>query len=129
MQVARRHFGTNLLSGPLPLSNRVDFATTVGALLVVPALALASPAILFAWGQGFAFGALARWLWGAVVLAPFVAWYGTLVFDAREGYRHPAREYVAPLLLWPYLVVQLGVVVTAFVNEFVLRRPTRYVTS
>lgn len=129
MQVARRYLGRDLLSGPPGLPTRVDFALTLGMLLVLPPLVLAAPLSVFAGESGFAFGALAPWLWGFVFVSPFVAWYGTVALDARDGYRHHPLEYAAPLLLWPYAAVQVWAIVTAFIEEFVLRRPTRYVTS
>ena len=129
MQVARRYLGADLLSGPPGLRARADLALTLGSLLVLPVLILAAPLTAFAWGTGFAFGSLARWLWGFAFVSPFAAWYGTLAIDARDGYRHHPLEYAAPLLLWPYAAVQAGAIVASFVDEFVLRRPTRYVTS
>lgn len=129
MQVARRYLGTNLLTDPPSLLARLDLAALLGALLLVPLLVLATPVLLLTWGEGFAFGALARWLWGFVFLSPFVAWVGTVALDARDGYRHHPLEHAAPLLLWPYLGVQLWAIVISFLEEFVLRRTPRFVTS
>lgn len=129
MQVARRYLGMDLFSGPPGLSARVDLAMTLGLLLALPFLTLTAPLTVFVWGSGFEFGRLAGWLWGFVFVTPFVAWYGTVALDVRDGYRHQTMEYVAPLLLWPYVAVQVWAIVTSFLDEFVLRRPTRYVTS
>lgn len=128
MQVARRHLGANLLTGPPPLGARVDFAATLGGLLAAAPLALAAPAILVT-GGGLAASASARPLWAVVLLSPVVAWYATLALDARDGLAHRSVELAAPLALWPYLALEVGVVVAAFVEEVVLRRPVRYVTS
>jgi len=64
-------------------------------------------------------------LWLAILSGSVV----TLGLDARDGHRRDALEYAAPLLLWPYVAVQALAVVAAFLEELVLRRPTRYVTS
>ena len=129
MQVARRYLGTDLLARPPALAVRLDFAVTLGLLLVLPLLVLAAPLTAAIWGAGFVFGSLARGAWGFVFVAPFLAWYGTIILDARDGYNHAPREYVAPILLWPYVALQALAIVTSFVDEFVLQRPTRYVTS
>jgi len=129
MQVARRYLGANLRSGPPELIARVDLAITLGALLAIPLLVLAAPlGALVSW-NGYAAPALAGRLWAFVFLAPLAASYATLAVDARDGHRRDAVEYAAPLLLWPYVVVQTQAIVVSFLDEFVLRRPTRYVTS
>jgi hypothetical protein len=129
MQVARRYLGPNLLSGPPALSARVDLAATLGALLVLPILVLAAPVLALGGPKGYVPTPVARPLWGFVCATPLVASYATMALDARDGYRHAPWEYLAPLLLWPYVAVQVWAVVASFLDEFVLRRPTRYVTS
>jgi len=129
MQVARRYLGANLLSGPPGVTARVDLATTLGALLVIPLLVLATPLLVLVGWNGYLSPHVAGWLWTFVLLAPLLAAYATLAIDARDGYRRDAREYLAPLLLWPYLVLQAQAIVVSFLDEFLLRRPTRYVTS
>ncbi|MFC4356837.1 glycosyltransferase [Halobium salinum] len=136
MQVARRYLGRGLLSGPPSLPARADFAGTFGALLVLPALALAAPgtvAGLWRWGatavatpQG---SAPALGILVATLLTPILAVYATFALDRRQGYHHDTREYVAPFLLWPYFALQSAAVVAAAVEEFVARAPTVYVTS
>lgn len=69
------------------------------------------------------------WLLAGVFLTPLVVWMATVALDARDGYHHRPHTYAAPLLLWPYLAVQLWAIVTAFLDEFVLGQPARYVTS
>ncbi|WP_123620913.1 glycosyltransferase family 2 protein [Halorubrum sp. CSM-61] len=129
MQVARRYLGTDLLSGPPGIAARVDFAATLGALLTIPLLVLAAPVGALVGWNGYAPPALAGRLWAFVFLAPLAASYATLAVDAREGQRRDAVEYAGPLLLWPYVFVQTQAIVASFLGEFVLRRPTRYVTS
>ncbi|WP_232702676.1 glycosyltransferase [Halobacterium wangiae] len=131
MQVARRHLDRSLLSGPPPLGARVDFAATLAAVVALPIVALAAPLTLIAWvsGVGQFPGVATALLWGWVVVAPVAATYLLFVLDARDGRRHAPVEYVGPLLLWPYVALQAVAVVVAFLEEFVLRRPSVYVTS
>ena len=132
MQVARRHLAPSLRSGPPPLGARVDFAATLAAVVALPVVALAAPLAPVAWlvaaGQ-FPLSPAAAPLWGWVSLAPAMAAYLLFALDARDGRTHAPVEYAAPLLLWPYFALQAAAVVVAFVEEFVLRRPSVYVTS
>jgi hypothetical protein len=129
MQVARRYLGTNLRAGPPALRARIDLAVTLGALVTLPVLVLAAPVTVLVGAGSHAPAGLSPWLWAFVLAAPLGASYATFALDAREGYSHEAREYLAPALLWPYVGVQVWAVVTSFLDEFVLRRPVRYVTS
>jgi cellulose synthase/poly-beta-1,6-N-acetylglucosamine synthase-like glycosyltransferase len=129
MQVARRYLGTNLRAGPPALRARIDLAVTFGALVTLPVLVLAAPVTVLVGAGSHAPAGLSPWLWAFVLAAPLGASYATFALDAREGYSHEAREYLAPALLWPYVGVQVWAVVTSFLDEFVLRRPVRYVTS
>lgn len=130
MQIARRYLGTNLLSGPPSLLARVDFAVTLCSLLALTPLVLSSPlAGIVLWKGTHALGELPLLVLTSVIAAPFAVVYATFALDARDGYRHSGREYLAPVLLWPYFVVQVGAVVASFLDEFVLRQPAVYVTS
>ena len=132
MQVACRHFGAALASGPPPLAARLDFALTMAAVVVLPVVVLAAPlvvvALVVAPGQ-FPVDSAATPLWAWMALAPVLAAYLLFVLDARDGRGHDAVEYVAPLVLWPYFGVEALAVLAAFVAEFVLDRPSVYVTS
>lgn len=129
MQVARRYLGSNLRSGPPSLPARIDFAATLGSLIVLPFLVLSAPVALLVGEPGSAMGALTWWLCGGVVATPFVAWYATTILDARDGFSHDPLTHAAPFLLWPYALVQVCAIVVSFLDEFVLQRPNRYVTS
>ena len=129
MQVARRYLGTNLLSGPPSLPARVDFAVTLGVLLTLPLLVLSVPLVFFAGGPGTLLGMPTWWFGGGVFVTPFVVWCATTVLDARGGFRHERLTYAAPILFWPYVAVQAYAIVVSFLDEFVLQRPNRYVTS
>jgi hypothetical protein len=68
-------------------------------------------------------------LWALVLLAPSTVVALVYASDLLEGHDHRRREYVAVVTLWPYLLVQSLVFVTAFIEEFVLDRPSVYVTT
>lgn len=132
MQVARRYLDGSLASGPPPLAARADFAATLAVVLALPVVVLAAPlvpvALVVAPGQ-FPVGDAAAPLWAWMVLAPALSASLLFALDARDGRRHEPVEYVAPLVLWPYAGLQALAVVAAFVAEFVLDRPSVYVTS
>lgn len=129
MQVARRYLGRTLRAGPPGLPARVDFAGTLGLLLAIPVLVLAAPLVGVVGWSGYVSPPVARWLWTVVLLAPVLATYAALALDARVGYPADAVAYAAPLLFWPYVAVQVQAIVVSFLDEFLLRRRTRYVTS
>jgi hypothetical protein len=62
-------------------------------------------------------------------VAPLFAAAVVFSLDAAAGRSHDGREYLVPVTLWAYAAVQGLVVVTAFVDEFVLDAPVTYVTS
>lgn len=132
MQVARRHLGRNMLVGPPSLGTRVDAAATLGTVVALPFLVFAAGLVPVALLHGtgrfpLTAAALPLWLWalGVPLALPFLL-FG---LDRRDGRAHDRREYAAPLLLWPYAALQSLAVVTAFVEEFLLRRSAVYVTS
>lgn len=130
MQVAARYLGLSARSDPPSLRTRVDFDATVGGLVVLPVLALAVPGVALARLRAdVVLGPLGAAALGFLLATPGVLSGLLFLLDARDGRGHAPREYAAPLLLWPYFGVQCCVVVAAFVEEFVLRRPVQYVTS
>jgi len=130
MQVARRYLGRNLLSGPPAPGVRLDAAATLGGLVAFPLVAAASPLAAVAWwGGGPALPGWAATAAAAVAGTSLAAPYLVFAVDARDGRPHAAAEYAGPFLLWPYFAVQSAAVVVAFLEEFVLRSPTVYVTS
>jgi len=68
-------------------------------------------------------------LWTLIGISPMVV--AAIVFfqDYREGLSHQPREYLAAVTLWFYLVFQTAVFVTAFIEEFVVHKPSVYVTT
>ncbi|WP_440005523.1 glycosyltransferase [Halomicrococcus sp. SG-WS-1] len=131
MQVARRYVGTLPRNPNLSRVARVDAALTFGSLLALPLLVLALPAVAL----GHADGGAATFIPGEqalVALAGVVALASpplVLLRDRLDGRPHSLREYAAVVTLPLYFAVEAGAVVTAFLDEFVLRRPTVYVPS
>lgn len=132
LQVTRRYLGPDLLVDPPAPTVRVDFAATTCTLLALPVVVLSSPLVPVALWTGAGGVALERLAIGTMLvtfLAPVAVSYLVFALDTRDGYDHATREYAAPFILWMYFVVQSGAVVTSFLDEIVLRRPSVYVTS
>ncbi len=68
-------------------------------------------------------------LWTLIGLSPPLVSILIFVQDWRDSLRHHPAEYLASLTLWFYLVFQTTVFVAAFIEEFVLRKPSIYVTT
>lgn len=131
MQVARRHLGRDLLSGPPSLGARMDFAATLGGLLALPLAVAGAPLVPLAWWTDVG-PTVPTWVFAVLAVSVAVSLltpYLVFAIDARDGRHHARREYVAPLLLLGYFSVQAGTVLAAFLEEFVLQRPAVYVTS
>jgi len=126
-QVARRHAVALLRSRRVSPVAKLDAAFTFGYALLAPLLALSLPALLVAAPPA------ERPVGAALRLSPAlaVAVAAALVFavDRAAGRSHAPRELLAPLTLPAYAAVQSVVVVTAFLDEFLLDAPTTYVTS
>jgi len=127
-QVARRHAAGVLRSRAVSPVAKLDAAFTFGYVLLAPLLFLSLPALWVASPP-----AAADPVGAALRLSPAVAplFAAAVVFslDAAAGRFHDGREYLVPVTLWAYAAVQGLVVVTAFVDEFVLDAPVTYVTS
>jgi len=127
-QVARRHAGALLRSRRVSRVAKADAAFTFGSALLAPLLALSVPALLVA-----APSPAERPVVTALLVSPAVAVAIAVcvVFaaDRVAGRSHALREWLAALTLPAYVAVQSVVVVTAFVDEFLLDAPTTYVTS
>jgi cellulose synthase/poly-beta-1,6-N-acetylglucosamine synthase-like glycosyltransferase len=135
MQVARRYLSPALRAGPPSATSRADFAATLSGLVALPVLLLAAPGALGAVVAdagglpGLGPPGVAPALVAATLAAVPLAVYGVFALDRRDGYLHDAGEYVGPILLWPYFLLQTGPVIAAFLAEFVFRTPAVYVTS
>lgn len=68
-------------------------------------------------------------LWTFPFVAPAIVAYLIFLQDWRDGFQHHPFEYVAAWTLGPYLIFQTAVFVTAFIEEYILGRPSIYVTT
>lgn len=68
-------------------------------------------------------------LWTFPFLVPAIVAYMIFLQDWRDGYRHHPAEFLAAFTLGPYLIFQTAVFVTAFLEEYLLRKPSVYVTT
>lgn len=133
MQVANRYLPRLPRSETLSPLQRVDAAYTF-VYAIVPALLVVA----------FPMGYLGRMtsmtvatfvplpdelLWTFPFVAPAIITYLIFLQDWRDGFRHHPAEFVAALTLGPYLILQTAVFVTAFIEEYVLRKPSIYVTT
>ncbi|WP_224332921.1 glycosyltransferase [Haloprofundus halobius] len=137
MQVARRSLTGLLRSPDAPVVTRLDAAYTFAALLSLPVVVLLSPVFLIspvvvpgsvATVELAASDSVLRWLSLSSLFSLSVP-YALFLRDAVDGHHHGVREYAAPLVLPAYFALQSVVVLAAFLDEFVLRRPSVYVTS
>jgi len=68
-------------------------------------------------------------LWTLPLLAPGLVFGLIALQDYRDGLPHNPAEYLAALTLGPYLIFQTAVYVTAFIQEYLLHKPSVYVTT
>lgn len=68
-------------------------------------------------------------LWTFPFVAPAIVAYLIFIQDWRDGFQHHPYEYIAAFTLGAYLIFQTAVFVTAFIEEYLLKRPSIYVTT
>lgn len=68
-------------------------------------------------------------LWTFPFMAPAIVAYLIFLQDWRDGFKHHPFEYIAAWTLGPYLIFQTAVFVTAFIEEYILGKPSIYVTT
>ncbi len=68
-------------------------------------------------------------LWTLPFFAPGAVFGLIALQDYRDGLSHNPAEYLAALTLGPYLIFQTAVYVTAFIQEYLLRKSAVYVTT
>jgi cellulose synthase/poly-beta-1,6-N-acetylglucosamine synthase-like glycosyltransferase len=133
MQVANRYLGNLSRFGTLTRLQRVDAAYTF-VYAIVPALLVA--AFPMAYLSQMTSMTVATYiplpdglLWTFPFVAPAIVAYMIFLQDWRDGHEHHPLEYVAAFTLGPYLIFQTAVFVTAFIEEYILRKPSIYVTT
>ncbi|MFB6113586.1 MAG: glycosyltransferase family 2 protein [Halodesulfurarchaeum sp.] len=68
-------------------------------------------------------------LWTFPLVAPAIVSYLIFAQDYRDGYPHHPYEFIAAFTLGPYLIFQTAVFVVSFIEEYVLEKPSIYVTT
>lgn len=132
MQVAVRYLPTLPRNPRLSLGAKLDSLYTFSYAIIPAFVVLALP--LFLLGQYTdvptrSYVPYAGTLWSSIAFAPPVVSAMIFLQDWRDDLPHHPWEYVAAFTLWFYLVVQTAVFVAAFIDEFVLRKPSVYVTT
>lgn len=132
LQVGRQHLTSLIRSPATSISTKVEALGTFVPLFLVPLLALATPVILLApvgiRSAPYAPTLSIPVLFGSMIAASVLS---SVVFirDARDCRGHATTEFLVPLTLWAYALVQIGALVTAFLDEFVRSESTVYITS
>lgn len=132
MQVAVRYLPRLHRMEKAPLRVRLDMAHTMFYALVPVIFGLLFPLQLMAllgYDTSTLLGGWTRYAWIAYGLAPITIAACVWLQDRSGEVRHPLREVPGLFTLWAYLVFQTLVFWSAFLDEFVLRRPSVYVKT
>ncbi len=133
MQVTNRYLGRVFGMKNLSLFQRVDMAHTLAYVVIPVGFVLLLPLdLIHRFGLGDTSTFFADWqsyVWTSFMLAPIALASAVWIQDRRDGVRHDLRELPAFLTLWFYLVGQTVVFWSAFLEEYVLRKPSVYVKT
>ena len=139
MQVSVRHMGRILRSSGPSRTAKADAVQTFSYNLLLPLLFIGLPLPLFDLLQSVgvldagvkltAYVPYSRVLWTILGVFPVIAAGAMFYSDRRDGLDHHRREYLAALTIGAFLVVNSIFYVIAFIEEFILRRPSVYVTT
>jgi cellulose synthase/poly-beta-1,6-N-acetylglucosamine synthase-like glycosyltransferase len=132
MQVAVRYLGRLPRNPKVSVTARLDAAYTFGYAIIPAFIVIALPLLMLGWLPGVEttpYVPHAGVVWSVMAAAPVIVTGMVFAQDWRAGHSHEPREYLAAVTLWFYLVAQTAVFVTAFIEEFVLQKPSVYVTT
>ncbi|MFB6203581.1 MAG: glycosyltransferase family 2 protein [Candidatus Nanohaloarchaea archaeon] len=132
MQVADRYLPA-LVKGDTSMDTgqRLDAIYTFGYAVIPAFMVLLLPIFLiqqFGVNTGV-FLPYGSYLWTLMGLTPAVLSYTIFGLDHRQGESHQFLEYFAAFSLWIYFFLQGVVHIISFVEEFLLDRPSVYVTT
>ncbi|PSQ42203.1 hypothetical protein BRD17_09135 [Halobacteriales archaeon SW_7_68_16] len=133
MQVAARYLDQIPGSRDLSVRKRADAAYTFAYAIILPFLIIGAPLpvldLLYLPTAATAYIPHSQVLW--TILGVFPPLMAAFVFiqDYRDGLDHHWTEYLAACTLGIYLFLQTFVYVVAFLEEFVYRKPSVYVTT
>lgn len=133
MQVANRYLTRVPGTSTLSLGQRLDGIYTMLYAIVPALLVLAMPmGVLSALTSVSAPTYIPlsdSTLWTVPFFAPGAVFGLIALQDYRDGLSHNPAEYLAALTLGPYLILQTAVYVTAFIQEYLFRKQSVYVTT
>lgn len=132
MQVAMRYLPRTHNLPNLSTMQRFDMAHTLAYVLVPVSFVLLFAMQPLRWlgvNVGSYVPSELTWMWTAFALAPFTLGAAVWIQDRRDGLEHDPLEIPALVTLWAYLIFQTGVFWSAFLDEFVLRKPSVYVKT
>ena len=133
MQVANRYLTRVPGTSTLSLGQRLDGIYTMLYAIVPALLVLAMPmGVLSALTSVSASTYIPlsdSTLWTVPFFAPGAVFGLIALQDYRDGLSHNPAEYLAALTLGPYLILQTAVYVTAFIQEYLFRKQSVYVTT
>ncbi|MDY6770856.1 MAG: glycosyltransferase family 2 protein [Candidatus Nanohaloarchaea archaeon] len=131
MQVTERYLFGLFNDSNMTWRKKADAAYTLTYAIVPTFLVLLIPLFVLAMmGHGAStllpFGS---GLWTLVGVSPAILAAAIFLQDFRDGETHHWQEYLAPITLWFYLMLQSTVYLTAFIEEFILQKPSVFVTT
>jgi cellulose synthase/poly-beta-1,6-N-acetylglucosamine synthase-like glycosyltransferase len=134
MQVAKRYMPQVLTMPNISAMQRADLAFTL-LYVLMPVLFVAGIPLKIVGAFGYDTRTYIPWDgveavgWTLFGLTPFIGWGLMWLQDRRDGVRHAAVEAVGYLFLQPYLMFQTLVFWDAFLEEFILQKPSVYVKT
>ena len=132
MQVAMRYFVRLPRNASVSIGAKLDSLYTFAYAIVPAVIVLAFPLGLIRFHPDYVVSTylpFESYLWTSLMFIPAVVSVILFSQDRREGLSHHPREYLASITLWGYLILQTAVFVAAFIDEFVLGKPSVYVTT
>lgn len=131
MQMTRRYLPKVFRMENVPWPAKVDLAHTLAYVIIPLAFTLSLPInVLRNFGhEAQTFVPYEQVWWTIFGLTPFAIWFAVWIGDKRDGVAHPWRELVGLATFGFYMSVLAIATWSAFVDEFILRRPSVYVKT
>jgi cellulose synthase/poly-beta-1,6-N-acetylglucosamine synthase-like glycosyltransferase len=133
LQVARRHLPRRESWRRLPWRARVDFLQTFAFALFSPLFVLLLPLGLLerlgVHAGTYIPAAFETAGWALIIGASIVAWVALWFVDRMQGIRHARAEWLGLPLMGAYATLYGLVLVSAFLDEFILQKPSVFVKT
>jgi len=130
MQVALKHTLGFSSDKNLSLRKRLDGLFTLSYAVIPAFLVIVIPltVMTFLGYDTRTFIPYSKYLWSAIALVPVTLSAVVFTYDFGK-FRHIPREYLASVTLWFYLFFQAVVNISAFIDEFVLKKKNVFITT